>query len=758
MAGSRRRGSSLEERLLAIRATSAVEPVPPGEPGEPDLPAEPELPVEADLPVERAAIPHRAEPAPIGSASEGDTFLPAVSVLLTGKADVAVAVEAAVRQLWPPAENPQEAATHEQAPAEPQQLSRLLTKSWLSRGKSRAEISNEEPVEAQPARAASPRDETREDEIAAIVEAVEPGAVAETEIAESPDENESWSHRRVRTERFGRIGTTLIERGLITNEQLDEALEMQRISGRRVGDILVELGAVSSFELARVLADHMGVPFTDLRTKPPDPILATLLPEEVARRYDALAIARWNDQLVIAMANPTDLFALDDLQMVTRQPLIAAMAVKEDLRAAIDRVYRGTVVGSKVDAATSDYVSDSGLDGATLQELEVDEGPIVGLVNALMGQAITDRASDLHIEPSSTHVAIRFRIDGVLHDSSEVPLELLRPLVSRVKILAGLDIAQNRIAQDGRFSLTIEGRSVDVRVVTMPTAAGESIILRLLDPVRDALAVSSLGLSDAETARLVPAFFASQGAVFIVGPTGSGKTSTIYAVLSEVNTRSKSIVSIEDPVEFRLDGIKQMQINPRVGLTFPTTLPSVLRSDPDVVFIGEVRDTETARIAADASITGHLVLSTLHATSAAAAPMRLIEMGVEPYLVASALTLVASQRLARKLCEHCAEPADLSSHDRLHEIGADDEILDGAMVRRAVGCPACRGTGYRGRLPIFEIMPITEGISRLILDRAPRAQIEGLAVWEGMETLHRAALRRVVRGDLSIEEMLRVIS
>ena len=562
----------------------------------------------------------------------------------------------------------------------------------------------------------------------------------------------------MRTERFGRIGTTLIDRGLITNEQLDQALEVQRSSGRRVGDILVDLGALSSFELARVLADHMGVPFTDLRTKPPDPILATLLPEEVARRYDALAIARWNEQLVIAMANPTDLFALDDLQMVTRQPIIAAMAVKEDLRAAIDRIYRGTIIETTLDAAANDYISSSGLDVAALQNLEVDEGPIVGLVNALMGQAITDHASDLHIEPSSTHIAIRFRIDGVLHDSSMVPLELLRPLVSRVKILAGLDIAQNRVAQDGRFSVTIEGRSVDVRVVTMPTSAGESVILRLLDPIRDALGVSSLGLSEAETARFVPAFHASQGAIFVVGPTGSGKTSTIYAVLSEVNTRSKSIISIEDPVEFKLNGIKQIQINPRVGLTFPTTLPTVLRADPDVVFIGEVRDTETARIAADASITGHLVLSTLHATSAAAAPMRLVEMGVEPYLVASALTLVASQRLARKLCEHCAEPADLSSHDRLREIGADDAMLEGAMVRRAVGCPACRGTGYQGRLPIFEILPITEGVSRLILDRAPRAEIERLGVEEGMVTLHKAALRRVVRGDLSIEEMLRVVT
>ena len=346
----------------------------------------------------------------------------------------------------------------------------------------------------------------------------------------------------------------------------------------------------------------------------------------------------------------------------------------------------------------------------------------------------------------------------MLHDSSDVPLPLMKPLVSRLKIMANLDIAQNRLAQDGRFSLTLEGRPVDVRVVTVPTAAGESVILRLLDASRNALDLSSLGLNAAEEARFVPPFFAPQGAAFITGPTGSGKTSTVYTLLSEVNSRSKSIISVEDPVEYRLDGIKQIQANPRVGLTFANTLPSILRADPDIVFIGEVRDAETARIAADASITGHLVLSTLHATRAAAAPMRLVEMGVEPYLVASALTLVAAQRLARKLCDRCAEPVDPSELDTVRMLCTDESILEGATVRRAAGCPACRNTGYLGRLPIFEIMPVTEPISRLILDRAPRAQIERLAIEEGMETMRTAALRRVAAGLLSVEEMMRVVS
>jgi len=571
----------------------------------------------------------------------------------------------------------------------------------------------------------------------------------------APGDEDPWTQHADRIGRFGRIGTTMIERGLITNEQLDAALDVQRTTGRRVGEILVGMNALSRFELARVLADHMGVPFVDLRAKPPDAILGALLPEEVARRYRSLVIDRWNNQLVIAMANPSDLFALDDLQMVMRQPIITAMAVEEDLLAAIDRVYRVSDVETTLDAA-SDYVSAH--DKQVLGAVEVDEGPVVRLVNALLEQAIRDRASDLHVEPSSTRIAIRFRVDGVLHDSSDVPLALLRPLVSRLKILSNLDIAQNRIAQDGRFSVTVQGRPVDVRVVTVPTASGESVILRLLDPTRDTLDISSLGLNPMEEARFIPPFFASQGGALIVGPTGSGKTSTVYTLLSKINTRSKSIISVEDPVEYRLDGIKQIQANPRVGVTFANTLPSILRSDPDIVFIGEVRDAETARIAADASITGHLVLSTLHATRSAAAPMRLIEMGVEPYLVASALTLVAAQRLARKLCDRCARAVDSADVEHLRDLGADDAILDGATVRRAIGCPACRNSGYLGRLPILEIMPVTEPLSRLILDRAPRAQIERLAVEEGMETMRTAAMRRVATGVLSVEEMMRIIS
>jgi len=585
------------------------------------------------------------------------------------------------------------------------------------------------------------------------------GSVA-TPAAEDPGlgpvDDAPWARRIPRGGEFGRVGQTMVERGLVTQDQLDDALALQRSTGRRVGDALVEIGALSRYDLTRVLADHLGVPFVDLQAKPPDPLLTSLLPEEVARRYNALAITRWNDQLVIAMANPNDLFALDDLHLVTHSPIIAAMADEDHLAAAIDRIYSVTTLETSLDAASSDY--DTPQDASIANAVGDDEGPVIGLVNALLEQAIADGASDLHVEPNDENIAVRVRIDGVLHDISEIPLGVLRPLVSRLKILGDLDIAQNRIAQDGRFSLKIHGRPIDVRVVTVPTAAGEAVVLRLLDPVREALDVSSLGLTADESARFLPAFRAPQGAVFITGPTGSGKTSTVYAVLSQINSREKSIVSVEDPVEYRLRGTKQIQINPRAGVDFPNALRSILRADPDVVLIGEVRDAETARIAADASITGHLVLSTLHTTRAAAAPMRLIDMGVEPYLVASALTLVAAQRLARKLCESCAEPVADPDFNLLRSLGATDEILEGATLFHAVGCPKCRSTGYRGRIPLFEIMPVSEGISRLIVDRAPSADIEHLATEEGMETMRVAALRRVARGALGLDEMIRVIA
>ena len=557
-------------------------------------------------------------------------------------------------------------------------------------------------------------------------------------------------------QRLPRLGELMMSRGLISMEDLERGLQAQRSSGRRLGETLVDLGVVSRLDLARVLADQLGVPFADLDARPPDVMVANLISGDVARRYRAVPVERWGDQLVIAMAEPDNVFALDDLRVLTGERLIATLAESEQLSAAIERIYHQSSI-----EATLDYAVDEGFSDESIPDEIVSgtDGPVVQLVNVLLEQAVHDRASDIHIEPASTDITIRFRIDGILHDTSSPPLSILRPLVSRLKVLGGLDIAQSRVPQDGRFSLNLNGRSIDVRIATAPTAAGEAVVLRLLDPVRGASKLTALGLSSAEQERFVPAFRAPQGAIIITGPTGSGKSSTLYAMVSEVNTRDRSIVSVEDPVEYRVDGVKQLPINIRAGMTFPSALRSVLRLDPDIILIGEIRDSETARIAADASITGHLVLSTLHATRAPAAPIRLVDMGVEPYLVASALTCVAAQRLYRRLCEKCARPAPSLDRDALREYGATDVLLAGDHnVRIAVGCEACLHTGYRGRAAVLEIMPVTEEIARLIVDRASSADIERVAVSQGMDTLRVAAIRRVLRGELTIEEMMRVVS
>jgi type IV pilus assembly protein PilB len=571
-----------------------------------------------------------------------------------------------------------------------------------------------------------------------------------------PSEVPSFMRLPQQTHSMTRLGQAMVDRGLITQDDLDRALDHQRVTRKRLGESLIEIGAVTSFQLSQALADHLGVPFVDLESHPPDVLLAGMIPEEVARRYCALPVERWSGQVVVAMANPNDVFALDDIRVLTGQSILAALADTGHLLTAIENAYsRSDLIESSLDDAADDYDVEAEMGSGAL----VDDAPVVKLVNALLEKAVADRASDLHIEPASRNVLIRMRIDGILHDTSEAPLNVLRPMVSRLKVMGSLDISQNRLPQDGRFSLSLSGRPIDVRIATVPTAAGEAVVLRLLDPVRGAMDLSSLGLSEYESDRFLTAFQAPQGAIFVTGPTGSGKSSTLYALISSVNTRDKSIVSVEDPVEYRLDGVKQIQINTRAGMTFPGALRSTLRADPDVILVGEVRDAETARIAADASITGHLVLSTLHATRSAAAPIRLIDMGVEPYLVASAVSCIAAQRLARKLCDACAQPVDEVDYTQLRRLGATDEMLDGVVnVRRPVGCVNCRRTGYRGRAPIFEIMPVTEDITRLIVERAPSGDIERVAVEQGMDTLAIAALRRVLTGDLSIAEMARVVS
>lgn len=571
----------------------------------------------------------------------------------------------------------------------------------------------------------------------------------------NPDAPPPWAVPIPRVDRTLRIGQVLLDLGLISQGDLDQALELQQRTGRRVGEALADLGIVSTRTIAETLAHHLGVPFVDLQVHVPDVLLSTVMPEEMARRFCALPVAQFNGQLVIAMESPNDLFALDDLRMATAQSILPVAADPDQLRAAIERAYRRSDIESSIDDATDTVDESADVIGA---DAAVDEGPVVQLVSALLEQAVSERASDLHVEPNSDDVTIRMRVDGMLHDTFTVPLSTLRPLVSRLKVMGGMDIAQQRLPQDGRFSAKVEGRQIDIRVATFPTAAGEAVVLRLLDSSSAARTLDSVGLTPAEEAKLREQAFAPQGSIFVTGPTGSGKSSTLYALASALNSRDKGIVSVEDPVEYRLEGVKQIHINRKAGMTFASALRVTLRADPDVIVVGEVRDAETARIAADASITGHMVLSTLHTTRAAAAPIRLIDMGVEPYLVASALSCVVAQRLVRTPCEHCSEMV-VADHAVLRTLGASDDMLEGVshlLERR--GCQACLRTGYRGRTAIVEIMVVSEEIAKEIATGASASTIERIAVEQGMDTLRVAGLRKVLRGELTLDELARVVA
>ncbi len=562
-----------------------------------------------------------------------------------------------------------------------------------------------------------------------------------------------WLEPRERATDQPLIGEMMVERGLIRADDLAAALEGQQTSGRRIGELLVQRGALSSIQLTQILAERAGHPFMDLTSWTVDPVLVLELPDDVASNHCAIPIRRERDRFVVAMADPDDVFALDDLRVVTGLRIFAVMADRAQVEDAIERAYNRAEVVSSVDDAASDYAEEHDHDS----EIGVEDAPIVRLLYALLEQAVDERASDIHIEPLSDRVRIRLRVDGVLHDASDTPRSLLRPLVSRVKVLSNIDITRRRVPQDGRFSLKVNSHWIDVRVVTLPTAHGEAVILRLLDQMHGVLDLPSAGLRGPELERFQRAFRSPQGAVIVSGATGSGKTSTLYTTLAELNTPDRSIVSVEDPVEYKLDGVKQIQVDARGGMTFASALRSILRADPDVVLVGEIRDSETAKIAAEAAITGHLVFSTLHTTRAAAVPMRLIDMGVEPYLVASALTCVATQRLVRQLCELCAV-ADDGGLAALRGLGCPDNLLARATVRRAVGCPACRGTGYQGRTGIYEVMDFSDDIARLVFAGASRHEIETRAVVEGMNTLSTNAIQRVTAGELTLEEMRRVIA
>lgn len=557
------------------------------------------------------------------------------------------------------------------------------------------------------------------------------------------------------SQRTKALGELLLEEGLITQERLAEANDQAKRAGRTLGRILIELGYLTEADLFAFLARRMGLEFVDLGEAQIDPAATSLIPEALAKRYKALPIGFDDDgKLVVAMSDPANVLAIDDIRTLTGKEVRPVVATAADIMAAIGRMSR---LDSAIEArAASDDTSGEPIDISQVTEA-ADNAPVVRLVHLIITQAVSDRASDIHIEPQERDLRIRFRVDGVLHEILRQPRSMQAGVISRLKIMAEMDIAERRTPQDGRIGLVVQGKAIDLRVASLPTVYGEKVVMRILDKSSILLKLEDLGFSDGNYARFKESFTKPYGMILVTGPTGSGKSTTLYATLNILNSIDRNIITVEDPVEYRLGGINQIQTNVKAGLTFASALRSILRADPDVVLIGEVRDRETAQISIEAALTGHLVLTTLHTNDAPSAVSRLIEMGIEPFLVASAVDAVLAQRLARRLCDNCKElymPTREALLENKFPIGEKDEI---PKLYRPIGCVKCGKTGYRGRLAVHEVMTMSEGIERLVVERRSTDDISRLAVEQGMEILRIDGINKVKMGLTSLEEIQRVI-
>ena len=554
------------------------------------------------------------------------------------------------------------------------------------------------------------------------------------------------------------LGSLLVETGLVTKDQLAEALATQASTGRPIGRVLIDQGLISESDLVRALAKQVGLEFVDLTERAIDATVASLIPEGLARRYQALPISWDDDVLVVAMADPSNVLAVDDIRALTGAQVRCVVATSAQIRETIDRFHR---LDSEVDDLASQAADElTDIDELANVSAVVEDAPIVKFVNLLITQAVADRASDIHVEPAERDLRIRFRIDGVLHEVMRSPKAIQAGVISRLKVMSDINIAERRIPQDGRMSLTVGGKPIDLRVATLPTVHGEKVVMRILDKNQALLSLEDQGFLPDTLERYERSFRKPYGTVLVTGPTGSGKSTTLYATLNVLNEVQRNIITIEDPVEYRLAGINQIQVNPKAGLTFASALRSILRADPDVLLVGEIRDRETAIIGIEAALTGHLVLTTLHTNDAASTPMRLLEMGVEPFLVTSALDVVLAQRLARRLCDRCKEPYQPSEEELLSARWAMEtiDIGDWPTLHRAVGCSACGRTGYRGRFALHEVMPISEEIERLIIERRSVEDLSKVAQMEGMIPLRQDGLRKAAMGMTSIEEIFRVVT
>jgi len=554
------------------------------------------------------------------------------------------------------------------------------------------------------------------------------------------------------------LARLLVESGRVKIEAMQAALVAHHQTGEALARYLFTNKIATEDDLVWAMAKEVGLEFVDLNTINIDRNAVSLIPEATAVRHCVLPIGFEGGMPVVAMANPTDVFAMDDLRSIMGRNFKPVVATRSQIETFL-RISRDS--SKEVAALAQDAADSSGPADAELQNLQavVEDAPIVRYVNLLILQALNERASDIHIEPTPNALRIRFRIDGVMHDTSSASPAIASSVVSRLKVLGEMDIAEHRIPQEGRVSVSMSDRQIDLRLATLPSVYGETVVMRLLDKSRSLRTLPELGFDPDTLERFAKAYRQPYGVIVVTGPTGAGKTTTLYATLAEILTSEKSVVTVEDPVEYQIDGVTQVQINPKAGLLFSTALRSILRADPDIVLIGEVRDPETAKIAMEAALSGHLVLTTLHTNTAAATPLRLTEMGVEPFLVTSAIGSVLTQRLARVLCSVCKEAYDASEKE-FYAAGYKDgdlEGLDTSLLYRAVGCRTCGHTGYLGRVVLAEVMNVTEDIAGMIIKQASIAEVERMACEQGMRTLRQDGLLKAIQGATTLEEVLRVV-
>jgi type IV pilus assembly protein PilB len=575
------------------------------------------------------------------------------------------------------------------------------------------------------------------------------------------ESNNQAVEKRVETG-TSKVGEVLVSEGKINPEQLEEARAIQREDGRQLDEILISMGHVSKGDLGEALAKRLRLEYVEITEQDVDRSAATLVDRRVLRKHGALPLRVEDGKLVVAMSDPTNFYALEDLSMLSGHPIRPVVALEDEIRRVFDRAL---AIGDEVTELLEEAAEqDSSLEAAGEVELGVDggseEAPIVKLVGAILQRAVGEGASDIHIEPRAKELTVRFRVDGVLREVMSVPLKLQAGVIARLKILGNLDIAERRVPQDGRFSVRSGGQKIDLRVASLPTVFGEKVVLRLLDTSSVEANLKKLGFAGRDLERFEEVYGRPYGAILVTGPTGSGKSTTLYATLAELNSPDKNIITVEDPVEYRMGGINQIQVNPKAGLTFASGLRSILRADPDVVMIGEIRDYETAKISVEAALTGHLVLATLHTNDAPAAVARLTEMGVEPFLTASAVDCVIAQRLARRLCERCKEPVKLE-RELLEALDFPFRLLNESEApldfHKPVGCKQCGGTGYKGRVGIYELMTVDEEVKEMILKRTSAGEIAHAAEQAGMMRLREDGLLKAARGITTVEEVLRTV-